>query len=97
VKTVFYLLVVTPSLLFSDLPRANDVVNSDGAQNGSTAIQLKPSFSTSSSLRNPRQPTPTDTLHVIYVCDVRTQKRFLHDTLQSEPEDPETKDRQVPR
>lgn len=47
VKTLFYVLLLTPSLLLFDLPRANEVVQSDGAQNGSAATQLKPSFSTS--------------------------------------------------
>jgi len=47
VKTVLYVLLLAPSLLLLDVPGANDVVQSDGAQNGSAATRLKPSFSTS--------------------------------------------------
>jgi len=47
VKTLLYVSLLTRSLLFFDLPRANDVAQSDGAQNGSAATQLKPSFRTS--------------------------------------------------
>ncbi len=46
-KTVFYVLLLAPSLLLLDVSRANDVVQSDGTQNGSAATRLKSSFSTS--------------------------------------------------
>jgi hypothetical protein len=46
-KTLLYVLLLTPSLFLFDLPRANDLVQSDGAQNDSATTRLKQSFRTS--------------------------------------------------